>query len=81
MDIILQALLVDFWKYFAKYSNSSNDWLTGPYSWDEPILPAQLTAGVKGGSSANYNLDRLEEGERLYYENFIYIAMTDTFTK
>ncbi|XP_071476556.1 intermembrane lipid transfer protein VPS13D-like [Diadema antillarum] len=50
-----------------------------PYAWDEPIQPPHMVCEVKGGSSSIYNLDKLEEGEHLYYENFIYIAMESTF--
>nr|XP_054769178.1 intermembrane lipid transfer protein VPS13D-like [Lytechinus pictus] len=50
-----------------------------PYAWDEPILHPHMVCEVKGGSSSVYNLDKLEEGNHLYYENFIYIAMDSTF--
>ncbi|XP_030843346.1 vacuolar protein sorting-associated protein 13D-like [Strongylocentrotus purpuratus] len=50
-----------------------------PYAWDEPILPPLMVCEVKGGSSSVYNLDKLEDGNHLYYENFIYIAMDSTF--
>uniref|UniRef100_A0A2C9LEM5 UBA domain-containing protein n=1 Tax=Biomphalaria glabrata TaxID=6526 RepID=A0A2C9LEM5_BIOGL len=53
-----------------------------PYAWDEPtIRPLQLTLGIMGGTSANYSLDKLEEGEQLHYENFIYIVATATFDR
>ncbi|KAH9492089.1 Vacuolar protein sorting-associated protein 13D [Bulinus truncatus] len=53
-----------------------------PYAWDEPTLhPLQLTLGIMGGTSASYSLDRLEEGEQLHYENFIYLAATATFNR
>lgn len=50
-----------------------------PYAWDEPTQELFMTLYVQGGSRAKYNLDKLEEGEQLCYENFIYIAATSTF--
>ncbi|RUS84448.1 hypothetical protein EGW08_007832 [Elysia chlorotica] len=51
-----------------------------PYAWDEPtVTPLRLTLGIMGGTSASYSLDKLEEGEQLHYENFIYLAATATF--
>ncbi|GFN93642.1 vacuolar protein sorting-associated protein 13d, partial [Plakobranchus ocellatus] len=53
-----------------------------PYSWDEPtVKPLRLTLGIMGGTSASYSLDKLEEGEQLHYENFIYLAATATFDR
>ncbi|XP_076466689.1 LOW QUALITY PROTEIN: intermembrane lipid transfer protein VPS13D-like [Babylonia areolata] len=53
-----------------------------PYSWDEPTLnPLKLQLQIPGGTSATYSLDRLEEGEQLQYENFIYLIATPTFDK
>lgn len=50
-----------------------------PYAWDEPTLAPSLTLSVQGGTSASYDMDKLEEGEKLYYQNFIYLAATVTF--
>ena len=52
------------------------------YAWDEPTMnPLKLQLQIPGGTSANYSLDRLEEGEQLQYENFIYLIATPTFDK
>ena len=50
-----------------------------PYAWDEPSLQPHLTCCAPGGSSASYNMNIIGEGSQLTYENFIYIAMTETF--
>ena len=50
-----------------------------PYAWDETILAPLMVCEVKGGSTSIYNLEKLGEGEHLYYENYIYIAMASTF--
>lgn len=53
-----------------------------PYAWDEPTLkPLKLTLAIRGGTSSSYSLDKLEEGEQLHYENFIYLAATATFER
>ena len=53
-----------------------------PYAWDEPTLsPLKIQLQIPGGTSAAYSLDRLEEGEQLQYENFIYLIATPTFDK
>lgn len=49
------------------------------YAWDEPTQPHHITLSVPGGSSSTYNLDILKDGDKLCYENFIYIAFTGTF--
>jgi hypothetical protein len=55
---------------------------TAPYAWDEPTLnPLRLQLQIPGGTSATYSLDRLEEGEQLQYENFIYLIATPTFDR
>jgi len=38
-----------------------------------------MTMYAQGGSKTTYNLDKLEEGEQLCYENFIFLAATSTF--
>ena len=53
-----------------------------PYAWDEPTLhPLKIQLQIPGGTAATYSLDRLEEGEQLQYENFIYLTATPTFDK
>ena len=51
-----------------------------PYALDEPTLAPTLTLSAPGGSTDNYNMDVIGSGMTLTYENFIYIAMTGTFT-
>ena len=55
--------------------------LSVPYAWDEPTLPPHITLSVPGGSSSTYNMDVVGDGDKLYYENFIYLAMAATFKK
>ncbi|XP_070561460.1 LOW QUALITY PROTEIN: intermembrane lipid transfer protein VPS13D-like [Ptychodera flava] len=52
-----------------------------PYALDESILPPIITLAVQGGSQGSYHINKSEEGEKLFYENFIYIAFLHTFTK
>lgn len=58
---------------------NSDDSFSVPYTWDEPIEEPLMTLYVQGGSKVTYNLDKLEEGEQLCYENFIYLEATSTF--
>ncbi|KAK7078969.1 Vacuolar protein sorting-associated protein [Halocaridina rubra] len=51
------------------------------YAWDDVMLLPHITCIAPGGTSATYNMDVLDEGARLTYENFIYIAFTGTFSK
>ncbi|XP_077998114.1 intermembrane lipid transfer protein VPS13D-like [Glandiceps talaboti] len=50
-----------------------------PYAWDESTLQPVLTCAVQGGSRGTYSFNKLEEGEKLFYENFIYIGFMHTF--
>eukprot|EP00105_Crassostrea_gigas_P037873 XP_019922021.1 PREDICTED: uncharacterized protein LOC105326472 [Crassostrea gigas] len=50
-----------------------------PYAWDEPMLGPSITLRVKGGTSATYTMDKLEEGKQLCYPNFIYLRASATF--
>ncbi|XP_062579526.1 intermembrane lipid transfer protein VPS13D-like isoform X2 [Saccostrea cucullata] len=52
-----------------------------PYAWDEPMLSHSITLRVKGGTSATYNMDKLEEGKQLCYPNFIYLRASATFPR
>lgn len=52
-----------------------------PYAWDEPTLPPHITLRVQGGTSATYDMSVIGDGEKLCYENFIYIAFTHTFKR
>ncbi|GAB6019931.1 hypothetical protein CHUAL_001462 [Chamberlinius hualienensis] len=52
------------------------------YALDEPTLEASLTCVAPGGSSASYYLNVFGDcPQQLSYENFIYIAFTETFAK
>ncbi|KAM8754085.1 intermembrane lipid transfer protein VPS13D isoform 1-T2 [Acanthopagrus schlegelii] len=53
------------------------------YACDEPTLPPYLTLTVKGAGSSEVTADMnfFREYNKLYYENFIYIAATHTFTQ
>ncbi|XP_072675144.1 intermembrane lipid transfer protein VPS13D-like isoform X3 [Canis lupus baileyi] len=52
------------------------------YAWDEPTLPPFITLTVKGAGSSelNCNMNDFQDNRQLYYENFIYIAATYTFS-
>ncbi|XP_034027547.1 LOW QUALITY PROTEIN: vacuolar protein sorting-associated protein 13D [Thalassophryne amazonica] len=52
------------------------------YACDEPTLPPHLTLTVKGAGSSEVTADMnfFKEYNKLYYENFIYIAATHTFS-
>ncbi|KAL3882451.1 hypothetical protein ACJMK2_028789, partial [Sinanodonta woodiana] len=52
-----------------------------PYAWDKPTEDHILTLSVINGTMASYSMDRLEEGEKLYYQNFIYIQAAATFQR
>ncbi|XP_007463251.1 PREDICTED: vacuolar protein sorting-associated protein 13D [Lipotes vexillifer] len=52
------------------------------YAWDEPTLPPFITLTVKGAGSSeiNCNMNDFQDNRQLYYENFIYVAATYTFS-
>ncbi|XP_073937433.1 intermembrane lipid transfer protein VPS13D isoform X8 [Castor canadensis] len=52
------------------------------YAWDEPTLPPFITLTVKGAGSSEIscNMNDFQDNRQLYYENFIYIAATHTFS-
>ncbi|XP_072334512.1 intermembrane lipid transfer protein VPS13D isoform X1 [Scyliorhinus torazame] len=52
------------------------------YAWDEPVLQQFITLTVKGAGSSEITCDMndFKESKQLYYENFIYIAATYTFS-
>uniref|UniRef100_A0A8D0UTI3 UBA domain-containing protein n=1 Tax=Sus scrofa TaxID=9823 RepID=A0A8D0UTI3_PIG len=52
------------------------------YAWDEPTLPPFITLTVKGAGSSELicNMNDFQDNRQLYYENFIYIAATYTFS-
>ncbi|MGH0120150.1 UNVERIFIED_CONTAM: hypothetical protein FKN15_065311 [Acipenser sinensis] len=53
------------------------------YAWDEPTLPSYITLTVKGAGSSEVTTDMnfFRENNKLYYENFIYIAASYTFSQ
>ncbi|XP_068181546.1 intermembrane lipid transfer protein VPS13D isoform X3 [Antennarius striatus] len=53
------------------------------FACDEPTLPPYLTLTVKGAGSSEVTADMnfFREYNKLYYENFIYIAATHTFSQ
>lgn len=53
------------------------------YACDEPTLPPHLTLTAKGAGSSEVTADMnfFREYNKLYYENFIYIAATHTFSR
>uniref|UniRef100_A0A8C4H619 Vacuolar protein sorting 13 homolog D n=1 Tax=Dicentrarchus labrax TaxID=13489 RepID=A0A8C4H619_DICLA len=53
------------------------------YACDEPTLSPYLTLTVKGAGSSEVTADMnfFREYNKLYYENFIYIAATHTFSQ
>ncbi|XP_055514974.1 LOW QUALITY PROTEIN: intermembrane lipid transfer protein VPS13D [Leucoraja erinacea] len=52
------------------------------YAWDEPVLQPFITLSVKGAGSSEITCDMndFKESKQLYYENFIYIAASYTFS-
>ncbi|KYO48963.1 vacuolar protein sorting-associated protein 13D isoform C [Alligator mississippiensis] len=52
------------------------------YAWDEPTLPPFILLAVKGAGSSEItcSMNDFQDGKQLYYENFIYIAATHTFS-
>uniref|UniRef100_A0A6I8NRD1 Vacuolar protein sorting 13 homolog D n=1 Tax=Ornithorhynchus anatinus TaxID=9258 RepID=A0A6I8NRD1_ORNAN len=52
------------------------------YAWDEPTLPPFITLTVKGAGSLEIScsMNDFQDNQQLYYENFIYIAATYTFS-
>ncbi|ESO83243.1 hypothetical protein LOTGIDRAFT_176257, partial [Lottia gigantea] len=62
-----------------EFARSVTPLLFSVYSWDELILDPVLSLQIPGGMTANYNLNQLGEGPQLLYENYIYLAATQTF--
>uniref|UniRef100_A0A4W3GI10 Vacuolar protein sorting 13 homolog D n=1 Tax=Callorhinchus milii TaxID=7868 RepID=A0A4W3GI10_CALMI len=52
------------------------------YAWDEPVLQPFITLTVKGAGSSEITCDMndFKESKQLFYENFIYIAASHTFS-
>ncbi|CAF0865083.1 unnamed protein product [Adineta ricciae] len=49
------------------------------YAWDEPTLRQTVTCSVVGGTKETYDLQRFYQGENLCYENYICLALEETF--
>lgn len=50
-----------------------------PYAWDEPTIAPLICVAAPGGTCETYDMRTFKAGNRLYYENFFYIAFTGTF--
>ncbi|KAE8593143.1 hypothetical protein XENTR_v10019000 [Xenopus tropicalis] len=52
------------------------------YALDEPTLPSYIAVTVKGAGSSEItcNMNDFQDSKQLYYENFIYIAASYTFS-
>lgn len=77
---------VQFWQYEVPDIRLHTEVKAGAvldYACDEPILPPYLTLIVKGAGSSEVTVDMncFREYNKLYYENFIYIAATFTFSQ
>lgn len=55
--------------------------LSVPYAFDEPTFLPHISLKVPSGTTVSYDMNTLGDGEKLYYENFIYIAFTHTFKR
>ncbi|XP_053704503.1 intermembrane lipid transfer protein VPS13D [Synchiropus splendidus] len=77
---------VQFWQHGVVDMRLHTDVKSGcslDYACDEPTLPPYLTMIVKGAGSSEVTADMnfFREYNKLYYENFIYIAATYTFSQ
>lgn len=77
---------IQFWQYEVPDIRLHTEVKAGAvqdYACDEPILPPYLTLTVKGAGSSEVTADMncFREYNKLYYENFIYIAATFTFSQ
>ncbi|XP_026776549.2 intermembrane lipid transfer protein VPS13D isoform X3 [Pangasianodon hypophthalmus] len=77
---------IQFWQYEVPDIRLHTEVKAGAvldYACDEPILPPYLTLTVKGAGSSEVtaNMNCFREYNKLYYENFIYIAATFTFSQ
>ncbi|XP_060794237.1 intermembrane lipid transfer protein VPS13D isoform X2 [Neoarius graeffei] len=77
---------IQFWQYEVPDIRLHTEVKAGAvldYACDEPILPPYLTLTVKGAGSSEVTADMncFREYNKLYYENFIYIAASFTFSQ
>eukprot|EP00118_Oscarella_pearsei_P023562 m.283468 g.283468 ORF g.283468 m.283468 type:complete len:971 (+) comp40670_c0_seq41:2177-5089(+) len=49
-----------------------------PYAWDDTTLPAMLCLNVSDGDSQTYDISTDGEKEPLTYQNYVYVAATNT---
>ncbi|XP_076848119.1 LOW QUALITY PROTEIN: intermembrane lipid transfer protein VPS13D [Brachyhypopomus gauderio] len=82
----LSEVPVQFWQHGVPDMRLHTEVKPGAvldYACDEPVLPPYLTLTVKGAGSSEVTADmnHFREYNRLYYENFIYIAATFTFSQ
>jgi vacuolar protein sorting-associated protein 13D len=52
-----------------------------PYAWDEPMLEPELNVIAPGDVSSIVNMNVLNYATLLTYENFLYLALTCTFSR
>ncbi|KAI5095714.1 vacuolar protein sorting-associated protein 13D isoform X1, partial [Silurus meridionalis] len=77
---------IQFWQYQVADIRLHTEVKAGEvldYACDEPTLPPYLALTVKGAGSSEVTADMncFRECNKLYYENFIYIAATFTFSQ
>ncbi|CAF3239742.1 unnamed protein product, partial [Rotaria sp. Silwood2] len=50
------------------------------YTWDEPTFKPTITCSITdGGTKATYDLLKLGSADDLHYQNYIYLALQETF--
>ncbi|KAM3617296.1 uncharacterized protein V6R79_004435 [Siganus canaliculatus] len=82
----LSEVPVQFWQHGVADMRLRTEVKAGSvfdYACDEPTLPPYLTLTVKGAGSSEVTADMnfFREYNKLYYENFIYVAAKHTFSQ
>ncbi|XP_056131507.1 intermembrane lipid transfer protein VPS13D [Lampris incognitus] len=82
----LSEVPIQFWQHGVADMRLHTEVKAGSvldFACDEPTLPPYLTLTVKGAGSSEVTADMnfFREYNKLYYENFIYIAATHTFSQ
>lgn len=82
---VLHQVPIQFWQHEVADMRLRTEVKAGSvldYACDEPTLPPHLTLTAKGAGSSEVTADMnfFREYNKLYYENFIYIAATHTFS-
>ncbi|CAF4309622.1 unnamed protein product, partial [Rotaria sp. Silwood2] len=49
------------------------------YAWDEPTFKPTITCSITDGTKATYDLLKLGSADDLHYQNYIYLAVQETF--